>query len=178
MTPPIESLTDDQARQAVKLLFDVLPPDLWEGGRKPAQEGIRTFALELREASSGAEQQAIDGLLEPNDPQRIAAQAAVARLVLRQAEQSPGLAPYCEKAIELATTPHMAIDPITGAFVLMLLLCTTNVEKTKSGWKLELGGQAKNIVGALRLPELAAQLPAVIKALPSAIVSGLLLKGG
>jgi hypothetical protein len=134
------------------------------------------MATALQEESAPLDRPALEALLLPKDPQQLAAQAGMARLVLTQAEQSPALAPYCSKAIELARTPHMGIDPITGSFVIMMLLCTTRISKTEHGFKVELGAAAKDIIGALKLPELVAQLPAVIKALPAPVVSGLLSK--
>jgi hypothetical protein len=71
----------------------------------------------------------------------------------------------------------MALDPVTGAVMVALLLATTHFEKTEHGYKVELGAGAKDIISALRLPELLDKLPALVKALPPGVMAKLLHLG-
>lgn len=177
MTGAIDVLTDDQARQAVKLLFDFIPESAFEGGRKPSAERIRTVTGALRDQAPFNDRPVIQGLLLAERPEQAAAQAEIARIVLRQAYQSSALAPAVARAINVASRPQMAIDPVTGAVMVALLLATTHFEKKEDGYKVELGAGAKDIIGALRVPELLDKLPALVKALPSAVVAKLLHLG-
>jgi hypothetical protein len=44
MADEIGSLTDEQAIRAVKLFFDLAPPEIWEDSRKPSAERVKTVA--------------------------------------------------------------------------------------------------------------------------------------
>jgi hypothetical protein len=72
MTDAIDLLPDDQARQAVKLLFDFMPESTFEGGRKPSAERIRTVTGALRDQAPFNDRPVIEGLLLAERPEQAA----------------------------------------------------------------------------------------------------------
>jgi hypothetical protein len=166
---PIAALSDEQAAKAARIFFDRVPPECWEDGRKPSGERVRTAVEAIREEAGETERSFIEQVLQPT-----AARGVVARLVLAEALASAALRPHAETALAEAVKPDMMFDAATGLFVIVLLLCTSRVEKTPSGFKVELGAGAKDIIAALRVPELLDKLPAIIKALPAEVVAAVL----
>jgi hypothetical protein len=169
MTNKLDTLTDEQAIHAIKLFYDYAPPEVWEGKQKPSPERVRTIATALVKQASEDIQPAVAWLMQDGQSGNIAARAAVSRLILRQLQQSATLQPAADRAIETALQPRMAVELVTGVFIIALLLTTTKVEPTPDGRKVHFGGGAVDAIKALRLPELIHELPPVIKALPKSI---------
>jgi hypothetical protein len=174
MNRTADTLTDEQACQAAKLLFDLLPAEVWKDGEKPSPERVRNVVGSLSARAAPSDQAVIDSLVAGDTPSRLAGQAAIARLVLDAAEGSDKLAPYATTAIATAVKPDLCIDPITGTFVIALLLATTKIKKDEHGFDIELGAGAKDIIKSLDPVGLLKALPAVIKALPASVLTHLL----
>lgn len=170
----ISVLNDAQAAKALRLLYDRTPPEHWEDGGKPSEERLRTVVDALREDAAETDRHAVETLLAPAS---LRERGTLARLVLTRVSQSSALRPYVDQAVTEAAKRDMMFDPAAGVFVIGMLLATSKVAKTKDGFTVELGGGAKDIIGALRVPEVLAKLPAIIKALPSEILSRLLPNG-
>jgi hypothetical protein len=168
MTSQIASLTDQQAVHAVKLFYDFSPPELWEGEEKPSPERIKTIAAALVKQAPTDVRPAVAALVEEDQQDYTPARAEVSRLILTQLWQSPTFRPYVDRAVETASRPSMAIDPITGAFVIAILLATSR--------KVQGGAVVVDAIKALRLPELLHELPPVLKALPEGVWKALMKK--
>ncbi len=175
----ISLLTDEQAINAVKLFYDFAPPELWEDGKKPAPERVEKVAAALVEYASADDKPVIAALLDDDKKELMGARSEVCRMLLSQLRQSPTFLPIVDRAIETACQPRAGIEPITGAFIVVILLATTKVEVeyTPDG-KLkkivvEPGRGVVEIIEALRLSELLEKLPPVIKALPEEVLGDL-----
>jgi hypothetical protein len=101
--------------------------------------------------------------LATDEPSQLSAHAAVCRLLLSQLRDSPEFQPVVDRAIEGARRPHMAIDPITGGFILTMLIATA---KNADG--------LSKVIRALNLPGLLHELPPVLKALPEGVLNAVL----
>lgn len=179
MQEAIERLSDQQAVRAVRFFYDLSSPEIWEGGHKPSEERVKTIAAGLKEEAPADLQPIVAALLgdaQEGDP---VARAAICRTLLDQLSQSPRLKPYVDQAVAKAQETHMAIDPVTGAFIITLLLASTKVETKPDGSKVWVpGGGIADVISALRLPELLAKLPAVLNALPTGALNRLMAKVG
>lgn len=167
-----DALNDEQARHAAKLFYDHLSAAAWEGGRKPAAERVATVVGALQEQAVGQDGAVLKGLTAPT-PAGLAAQAALARIVLTQALASPATAPAAQEAVAGALQPNMGPALEYGSMIVAMLLSTTKIDHGADGWHVHLGGGAADIVAALRVPELLDKLPAVLKALPADILARL-----
>ena len=176
MTTPSDDLAarlnDAQARQAVKLLYEQLPAEQWEDGRKPNAARVDTVVRSLQDQADGAASTLLASLLDDAHPEAAQANAALARIVLAQALATPDLAPLARRAIDEATQPNMGIDVGTAVFIIGMLLATSRIDRDADGsWHVHLAGGAPNILRALKVPDLLEKLPAVISALPAAVVA-------
>jgi hypothetical protein len=169
MLDRIESLSSKQAISAIRSLYDLLPPSLWEGGKKPAAARVENVAARLQEEAPPDLKPAIEALLTAGDS---AEAGQVAKLLLDRFAGSATFRPFVEQAMTVAEAPAMAFDPVTGGFILAMLLLSSKFEKTPDGWKFT--GGAPDLLRELRLPELLDKLPAVLKALPESILTKLL----
>ena len=95
MAPSIESLSDHQAIQALKLFYDYSPDQLWEGGRKPPPERFRSLASDLQDEAP-AEYSRFVNLLLDDSPVHAPARAALCRQLLGSFQQSAALRPYAD----------------------------------------------------------------------------------
>lgn len=172
MTADPTTLNDLQARHAIKLFYDHLPAAVWDGGRKPGTERVATVVGALREEAEGDAGKAL-AALTANTPDGLAAQAALARIVLMQALEAPALAPVARAAIAGALQANMGPALEYGMMIVAMLLATTKIDRGADGWHVHLGGSAADIVSALRVPEMLDKLPAVLKALPQEILGRL-----
>jgi hypothetical protein len=173
----LQFLNDHQVVKAVRLFYDVAPRELWEGGEKPSAERLKLIGDALIKEAPAEAQSVITALAKEGEPDNIAARAGICRLILTRLQQSAKFKPYVDQAID-AAAPTMAMDPVTGAFIIVFLLCTTVVEPTPHGRHYRLAGGAVDFIKALRLPELLHELPAVLKALPDSIWNALARLGG
>lgn len=174
-----DSLNDPQARQAVKLFYDLLPPSRWDGGRKPSGERVGTVVRVLSEEAAAPARATLSALLDADSAQasgKQAAQAALARIVLTQALRSADTAPMVQQAIDEAAKPNMGLlDPRLGELIIGMLLATTTFDRDADGsLHVHLGGGAAGILSALKVPELLEKLPAVLAALPASVLAHLL----
>jgi hypothetical protein len=179
MRDQIRDLSDEEAVIAVRYFYDVSPPEVWEGGRKPSPERVRTIAAGLLEQAPAGVKPFVEGILDDSQRSDSSARATICRTLLDHLSQSPAMHPSVERAIAKAQEVHMAIDPITGAFILALLVLSTRTETKPDGSHTMVpGGGIAEIISSLRLPEMLEKLPAVIKALPTEAVGKLLAKFG
>ena len=169
MPDKIDSLSSKQAVSAIRSLYDLLPADVWEGGRKPAAARVETIAARLQEQSPPEVKPAVEALVSAGDS---AEAGQVSKLLLHRFAESEALRPYVDQAVSVASAPAMALDPVTGGFILAMLLLSSKFEKTPDGWKFT--GGAPDILRELRLPELLDKLPAVLKALPESVLTKLM----
>jgi hypothetical protein len=179
MRTQIQKLSDEEAVIAVRYFYDASPPEIWEGGHKPSPERVRTIAAGLREKTPADIRPVVEGILDDYQRSDSAARATICRALLDHLSQSPTMLPSVETAIAKAREVHMVIDPITGAFILALLVLSTRTETKPDGSYITVpGGGIAEIISSLRLPEMLEKLPAVIKTLPTEAVSKLLAKFG
>jgi len=157
----LTDLTDEQAVQAVRLFIDVSPAEIWADGEKPTSARMKQIA-DAMVANAPADVKAQVAAVAQKDPDGgTATQARVARLVLERLRSIPAFAPAVEEAIQAARTPHkFIVDPITGAFVLGILVLTGKYSFKPGNVQIEPGA---------RIPEILEKLPDVIKALPAEI---------
>jgi len=174
MQDSIRQLSDRQAPLAVRFFYELSPPEVWEGGRKPGPERVRTVVEAVRDQAPGAIQPVVDALADDSDSAGAEARAAICRDLLQGLSEQPELKPLVEQAVNKAREVHMAIDPATGIFLIALLIASADIDK--DGWHP--GAGIARIISALNPAEMLNRLPAVIKALPAEVISKLLGKSG
>ena len=109
----IASLSNERAEQALLLLFDLLPGDLWAGG-KPTLGEVDGLAEEIADAAAGLRHS-----LESATRQR----GDLARAVLEELSVDGTLQPYVEAAVAKSTKEHMLTGlEIAGAVALILFV--------------------------------------------------------
>ncbi|MBN1912335.1 MAG: hypothetical protein JW818_21625 [Pirellulales bacterium] len=167
MSDKINLLTDEQAVRAVKLFYDRLPDEVWEDGSKPSAERVRSLAEGLRSEATADCQPLVEALM---DEQVTPAQAAVCRVLLNGLAESDTFRADVDAACDEACQPHMAIDPATGAFLVLLLVTGSNITISKKGIQFE--GWLSNLA-KLPLVEMLEKLPGVISALPKSIIESI-----
>jgi len=163
----LDTLTDEQAIRAVRLFYDFSTPELWKDGEKPSPEFVEMIGAALVEQAPADLQPAVAALVADNQPSHTAARAEVCRLLLSQLDQLSAFQPALHRAIENARKPQMMIDPVTGVFIIAILIATA---KNADG--------LVKVIGALHLPDLLDKLPPVLKALPEGVVKALLQAHG
>ena len=126
MTDTIASLTDEQAIHAIRLFYDFVPPNLWENEEKPSIDRVEKIAVALVENTPSDIQPILAALIDDHQPEQSAARAEVCRLILSQLLQSSAFDHYADQAINTAKQPQMAIDPITGVFIIALIRILTS----------------------------------------------------
>ncbi len=167
----LDTISDRQAVLAVKTFYDITPDAAWEGGAKPTSHRIRTLVEDLEEEAPDEYKTLIQNLLNENaDPGTLAARAELCRMVLRHFNESESLKKYVDEALKTAAQPHMFIDPVTGAFIIFLVLSVLP--------KVERKGDDLKVIPAYGLTQLVKHLPAVISALPKELLTGLGVKFG
>src|SRR4051812_38102251 len=72
MQPGIDALTDEQAVRALRLFYDLTPAEIWEGGRKPSTERMRTVTAALREEAPADIRPVLEALLASDRPGALA----------------------------------------------------------------------------------------------------------
>ena len=163
MNQRLAALSPQQAQQAVRELFDLLPRDLFEGG-KPTVTDLDDLAKEARDAAPLEVAPFMDAMLAEEATE---VRGEVARLVLDQAAQTPGLRDYVDEALRRAAQPHMDLLLLAGVVVLAMIVVPKNIE-FKDG-KLESIGWGQLEDGAKLMHEVAG----FVKALPSEVKSAL-----
>ncbi|HVN03867.1 MAG TPA: hypothetical protein VMT86_05575 [Bryobacteraceae bacterium] len=174
MQDQIQQLSDRQAPLAVRFFYELSPPEAWEGGRKPGPERVRTVVAALREQAPAGIQPVVEALADDSESAGAQARAAICRDLLESLSRQPELKPFVEQAVIKAREVHMAIDPVTGIFLIALLIASADVDK--DGWHP--GAGIARIISALNPAEMLNRLPAVIKALPAEVIAKLLGKAG
>ncbi len=161
MDQRIAALSPGQAQQAVKELFDLLPVNLFDGG-KPTIADLDDLAKEARDGAPPEVAPFLDAMLAERENE---ARGEVARLVLDQAAQTPGLRDYVDEALRRAAQPHMDLTLLAGVVILAMIAVPKKI-KFKDG-KLETieWGQLQD--GA----KLAHEMTGFVKALPSSVKS-------
>jgi hypothetical protein len=172
MQVSIDALSDSEAFLAVKLLYDYSPPEIWEGKRKPSQERVKTVAQALLDEASGESRTVITALLAEDRPSFAPAKAELCKFILRQAALIPATSPYVERALKTATQRHMGLDPVTGAFIVAILLCTSKFKRNANG-EIEFEGGAALRDAIRSVPDALRELAAVLKALPAEVLKKL-----
>lgn len=162
MSNQIDSLTDEQALQALHFFFEYSTPEIWADDRKPGPERIQQVGEALIKNAPEELKSSVTALTESGAGPE-ATRARVARIVLARLAQTPQFQPTVDHAIETVLRPHkFGIDPITGGFIVAFLLATSKIERTPKGWKLSLGGNMAQVLH---------ELPGIIKGLPQNVWS-------
>ena len=161
MSDALSTLSDEQVVHAVKLFYECSPPELWEDDEKPSPEFVKTVAAAAVKQAPSDIQPAVRMLLT-DDSDHSGVRAEVCRALLEQLRQQPAFQPTVDRAIDMAAAPNMAIDPITAAFVVVLVGI---VAKKPVGFV--------NLIKALDLKGLLNTLPKVLKALPEGLFNTL-----
>jgi hypothetical protein len=165
----IGMLTDQQAIRALHLFYELLPPASWENARKPSPERLKTLAAGIAEEAPVDLQAAVSALLDDSNPAGASARAALARLVLTQAVDSPQFAPAAMQAMTTAAKPEMFIEPVTAALMFALVLSVSDIKA--GGFRYQ--SRLPNVIKELRLPELVGKLGPVLRALPIGIAEAI-----
>ena len=114
----IKALSNDTAQRAVLELWDRLPDEVFEGGRKPSFPELTAIADEVSDETTGEAEALRARLLD--DPSEVL-RAEVARLILREFAQVEAVQPLVDDAISMAEKPHLApIAVVLGAVLLVL----------------------------------------------------------
>jgi len=156
------TLTDEQAIRAVRLFYDFSTPELWEKGKKPSPDFVKMIAAALV-AQAPADLRPAVATLANDQATQTPARGEVCRLLLSRLRESPAFRTAVDQAIETAKKPQMMFDPVTGAFILALLIATAENAEGLS-----------TVIRALDLKGLLHELPAVLKALPEGVLKAFL----
>jgi hypothetical protein len=168
----IESLSDQQAIQALKLFYDLLPDHAWEGGRKPSPERIQTLAADLREEAPAEFSRFLNVMLDNNSAEGdVHARSSLCRILLASFHDSQELRVAADQAVEEASKLDMCIiDPVTGTFIVFLALAVIpRIEKGRGGLK---------IIPAAGLEAMLKALPPVLSALPKELYAAIAARMG
>jgi hypothetical protein len=169
--PSLDSLTPEQAVRAVGLFYDLVPAEAWEGGAKPPIARVETVAAKVRDCAPEEAQPALDGLFAPRNT---VARGELARFVLNGFSSNIAFKPYVDEAVEVAAKPNMMIDPLSlTAILAILVLLSPTIEHSAGKTRITSGLVAT--LHELHVDKLAAQLPAVLKAIPQSIMEKLML---
>jgi hypothetical protein len=175
MKETIAQLSDEQAIRSVRYFYDLSPSDVWEGRRKPSAERVTAIATALQANAPPDLKPILDGLLGTDRGGDNLAQAAACRALLDQLSQSPSFAPYVDGAVRRGRDAHMAIDPLTGAIMIALLVAMPRIQgKSDGSWVVDPAAGIPAVISALKLPELLSKLPAALRALPEGLLKELL----
>jgi|SRR6516225_8005613 hypothetical protein len=153
MNAEISSLSTEQAQRALLIFYDILPPQSWARGQKPASANLRALAERLEALAPSEVGQFIEELRNEQNAQF---KGAVAKAILLQLAANEMARPYVEQAVSEAITAHMTI--LREIMFSMIALAALSQDiKTQS---FEIHGRA---------PELVQQLTGFVKALPSGV---------
>jgi hypothetical protein len=164
----LSELPAKQALRALNLLYDLAPPEAWEGGIKPPPARVETIVRRMQEDAPEETQPVIDALLSNDNLEQ---RGELARYVLDQYAADERLRPAVERAVQLAAKPDMAVDPITITAIVAFMVLASPVVKTRRGTQYTGGLVAA--IKALHVDKIAEQLPAIVKAIPQAILARL-----
>ena len=153
----IDSLTDEQAIQAVKLFHECSDARLWEDSEKPSPEFVKMIAEAVATQAPADLQPGLNALLD-NSPEHTAARAEVCRFLLGQLRLQTAFQATVDRAVEMAAKPRMDMGIVCAAFIICAI------------WSVgqNADGLAK-VIKALDPKGLLEKLPPVIKAFPAGI---------
>lgn len=118
MDQSIASLSTEQAQRALMTLYDLLPRDFWEGGKRPSTAEIEATAEELQENAPADVKPLVDALLAEGDSEE---KGEAAKVLLGVFYDQDPLRSFVEQAMEQAKQPHMAPIPLIVGAVIVLL---------------------------------------------------------
>ena len=161
----LSNISAKQAIRALHLLYDLAPPEVWEGGVKPPVARIETIMQRVRENAPEETQPVVDALTAPGS---LEDRGALARFALAQYATDERMLPAVERSIELAAKPDMAVDPLTLTAIVAFMVLASPVVKTSKG---SYTGGLVATIRALHVDKIAEQLPAIVKAIPETILA-------
>jgi hypothetical protein len=167
----LSQLTDEQAIEAVKLLYEITPIELWQDGRKPNATRVGVVVSSLRDNAPDEAKPLLEKAMS-DDANTVALKAELARLVLTRAKAIPELEKYVSESIETTAKKVLALDPLTGAFIIAMLLAVPSIHvRGKDGGSVEIipGGGLTQVLAALDIKGMLHELPAIVAALPKEI---------
>lgn len=133
MEQPIASLSPEQAQRALMIFYDLLPGDLWEGGKKPSAAKIESTVEQLHEEATDDVRPVVDALLAEGSEEE---KGEAAKTVLGIFYEQDELRGFVEQATQEAQRPHMAPIPlIIGAVIVLLAALPKEVDAKKKTWK-------------------------------------------
>jgi hypothetical protein len=124
MNDRIASLTPAQAESAVKELFDLLPTTFFAGD-KPTLADIMDLTQEVREEAPADLQPFFQAVIDDSHSAR---RGEIARVVLDQLSQIPGLSGYMDQALQRALQPHKSMAALVGVVVLVMTVMPRKVQ--------------------------------------------------
>ena len=92
------------------MLYDLAPPEAWEGGVKPPVARIETIMQRVQQKAPEETQPVVDALTTTGS---LEDRGELARFALAQYATDERMRPAVERSIELAAKPDMAVDPLT-----------------------------------------------------------------
>jgi hypothetical protein len=161
----LSNIPAKQAIRALHLLYDLAPPEAWEGGVKPPVARIETIMQRVQQEAPEETQLVVDALTAGSEEER----GVLARYALAQYAVDERMRPAVERSVELAGKPDMAVDPLTLTAIVAFLVLASPEIKTRQGTRYT-GGLVATI-RALHVDKIAEQLPAIVKAIPETILA-------
>lgn len=156
MNQSIASLSPEQSQRALMIFYDLLPADIWEGGRKPSAVRLESVAEKLQEEAPEDVQPVVDTLLAEGSEEE---KGEVAKALLATFYEQDELRGYVEQAAQQARQPHMAPIPLLIGSVIILLAALPKEVDLKEG-KLKFGHLQDLAALVKELAAFAGNLPA------------------
>lgn len=118
MEQSIASLSPEQAQHALMIFYDLLPDDLWEGGKRPSAAELKFTAEQLQEDAPDDARPVVNALLDEGSE---AGKGEAAKTVLGMLYEQESLRGFVEQAAQQAKQPHLAPIPLIIGAVIVLL---------------------------------------------------------
>lgn len=137
MEQSIASLSPEQAQHALMIFYDLLPDELWEGGKKPSAAELEFTAEQLQEGAAEDARPVVNALLAEGSEQ---GKGETAKAVLDMFHKQELLRGSVEQAAQQARQPHLAPIPLIVGAVIVILAVVPKEIKGKD-WHINGGTQ-------------------------------------
>lgn len=126
MEQSIASLSPEQAQHALMIFYDLLPDELWEGGKKPSSAELEFTAEQLQEGAPEDARPIVNVLLAEG---REEGKGETAKALLNMFHSQELLRGFVEQAVQQAQQPHLAPIPlIIGAVIIILAVVPKEIK--------------------------------------------------
>lgn len=133
MEQSIASLSPDQAQHALIIFYDLLPDELWEGGKKPSAAELEFTAEQVQEGASENARPVVNALLAEGSEE---GKGETAKAVLDMFHSQELVRGFVEQAIQQARQPHLAPIPLIIGAVIVILAVVPKEIKGKD-WRIK-----------------------------------------